>query len=59
MTDWKTLAAARCPDLPADAIARIAPALESLETTFRPLAEALTADDESAVTFANIRERGE
>jgi hypothetical protein len=59
MTDWKTLAAARCPDMPADAIARVVPALESLETTFRPLAETLTADDESAIIFANIRERGE
>lgn len=57
MTDWKTLAAARCPDLTADAIARIVPALESLETAFRPLAETLTADDESAVIFANIRDR--
>ncbi len=59
MTDWKALAAARCPDLPADAIVRIAPALESLEAAFRPLAEMLTADDESAVIFANIRERSE
>jgi hypothetical protein len=59
MTDWKALAAARCPDLPADAIDRIAPALKALETTFRPLAETLTADDESAVIFANIGERGE
>lgn len=59
MTDWKALAAARCPDLPADAIVRIAPALESLEATFRPLAENLTADDESALIFSNILERPE
>lgn len=57
MTDWKALAAARCPDLPADAVARIAPALESLETAFRPLVATLTADDESAVIFANVRDR--
>jgi len=59
MTDWKTLAVARCPDMPADAVARIVPALESLETAFRPLAQTMTPDVESAVIFGNVRERGE
>jgi hypothetical protein len=63
MTDWKTLAAARCPDIPADALARMVPALESMEAAFRPLTARLTADDESAVIFANVganvREREE
>jgi hypothetical protein len=43
MTDLK--------DLPADAAARIMPALEALEAAFRPLAQQLTPDDESALTF--------
>ena len=59
MTDWKALAAARCPDIPADAIARIAPSLEALETAFQPLAATLTPADESAMTFSNVQERGE
>jgi hypothetical protein len=59
MTDWKTLAAIRCPDIPPDAIARIAPSLDALEQAFRPLAAALTPANESAVTLSNIRERGE
>jgi len=59
MTDWKTLAAARCPDLSAEAVQRIVPALEKLEASFRPLAERLTPEAESAVTFANVRERSE
>ena len=54
MTDWKTLAAARCPDLSAEAVQRIVPALEALETSFRPLAEQLTSDDESAVVFSDV-----
>jgi hypothetical protein len=59
MTDWKTLAALRCPDIPADAVARIAPSLDTLEQTFRPLAATLTPTDESAVTFSNLQERAE
>jgi len=59
MTDWKALAAARCPDIPADAVARLIPAMEALETTLRPLTANLTAQDEPAVIFANVRERGE
>ena len=37
MTDWKSLAAARCPDIPGDAVARMVPSLEALEAAFRPL----------------------
>lgn len=51
MTDWKTLAAARCPEIPADAVARLVPAMEALETTLHPLTLQLTAEDESAITF--------
>lgn len=59
MTDWKTLAAARCPDMPAEAVTRLAPSLEALEAAFRPLAEKLTPRDESAVIFENVQERAE
>jgi hypothetical protein len=59
MTDWKILASLRCPDIPADAVARIAPSLDALEQTFRPLAATLTPTDESAVTFSNLQERAE
>lgn len=59
MTDWKAFAAIRCPDIPSDAVARIAPSLDALESAFRPLAASLTPNDESAVTFSNIQERGE
>jgi len=51
MTDWKALAAARCPDIPPDEAARIAPSLEALENAFRRLSEQLTPDIEPAVTF--------
>ncbi len=59
MTDWKALAAARCPDLPEDAVARIAPSLAALEATFRPLAATLKPETELAITLSYLRERGE
>ncbi len=59
MTDWKALAAARCPDIPDEAVARIVPGFEVLEASFRALTKQLTPEDESAVIFANVRERGE
>ncbi|HVW07600.1 MAG TPA: hypothetical protein VHC90_03410 [Bryobacteraceae bacterium] len=57
MTDWKTLAAIHCPDIPCDAVERIAPSLDALEQAFRPLAAILTPADESALTFSNVQER--
>ena len=59
MTDWKTLAAARCPDIPSDSVARMVPALEALESTFRPLAAQLKPENEPAITLANVHERAE
>lgn len=59
MTDWKTLAAARCPDIPGEAVAALVPALEALETALRPLTARLTGVDEPAIIFANVGERGE
>ena len=55
MTDWKALAAARCPDIPHDAVSAAVPSLEALEAAFRPLAYALTPDVEPAITFANVQ----
>jgi hypothetical protein len=59
MTDWKALAAARCPDIPAEAVAGMVPALEAMEAAFRPLAGQLRPEDESALTFTNVKERSE
>jgi hypothetical protein len=42
--------------LPDDAVVRITPALEALEAVFRPLAQQLTPDDESALDFQVIAE---
>jgi hypothetical protein len=39
------------PDIPADSLARIAPILEALDRSFRPLAATLGYDEEPAVTF--------
>ena len=39
------------PDIPADSLTRIAPILEALERSFRPLAATLTSHEEPALTF--------
>ena len=39
MTDWKKIAAALDPPIPAADVEKIAPVLEALEEAFRPLAE--------------------
>ena len=54
MTDWKALAAARCPDIPDDAVAIMISSLEGLEVAFRPLVETLTADVDPAVKFSPV-----
>ena len=46
------------PDIPEDSRARIAPILDTLERSFRPLASTLTSDEEPAVTF-DVSEEGE
>jgi hypothetical protein len=38
-------------DIPEDSRARIAPILDALEQSFRPLADTLTAADEPALIF--------
>lgn len=57
MTDWKSLAAARCPDMPADAVERLLPSMAALEAAFLPLAGQLTPEDEPALIFAILPER--
>lgn len=51
MTDWKALAAARRPDVPPDAVDRIAPALNALDADFRPLVSLLTPEILPATEF--------
>ncbi len=41
MTDWNALATARNLDIPPEDIAKIAPVLDALEQTFRPLLKEL------------------
>ena len=41
MTDWKKLAASLDPPIPAADIEKIAPVLEALEASFRPLQRAI------------------
>lgn len=55
--DWKSIAAAVAPDIPADAVARIAPSLEALEQTFRPLLDRIPVDGEPAYVQLVGRDR--
>lgn len=52
MTDWTALARARGLDIPAEAVERIAPSLESLEDAFRTLLSSLEFTGEPAVTLS-------
>jgi hypothetical protein len=47
------------PEIPADALAHIAPILEALDRSFRPLAATLTAAEEPAVIFDPTEEPAE
>jgi hypothetical protein len=48
MPDWKAIAAAVAPDIPADALSRIEPSLDSLEAAFCPLVARIPLDAEPA-----------
>lgn len=52
MTDWRLAAQARCPDIPAAEVERIAPVLEALEAAFAPLAARIPMDCEPATAFS-------
>jgi len=43
MTDWKKIASAIEPAIPAEDVEKIVPVLEALEAAFRPLREAIPA----------------
>jgi hypothetical protein len=51
MKDWKTIASASGLGIPDADLERIAPALESLESAFRPLSADIPGAIEPAVTF--------
>jgi hypothetical protein len=59
MTDWNALARARGLNIPADAVERIAPSLEALEESLRPLLTKLTHSVEPAVTLSEAAVLGE
>jgi hypothetical protein len=51
MKDWKSIAQALAPDVPADAVGRIAVPLTKLEEAFRPLCAGLPSELEPATVF--------
>jgi hypothetical protein len=46
--DWKSLAAALAPDIPAEQLEKITPGLNALEDHFRPLVAAVQLESEPA-----------
>jgi len=57
--DWKIIARASGLTIPAADVDRIAPALDALETAFRPLARTLGPEADLAVVFQADVEDGE
>jgi len=57
--DWKKIAKASGLTIPAAEVDRIAPALDALETAFRPLARAIGPNIDPAVVFRAAVEDGE
>jgi len=49
--NWKKIAEGNALRIPEAEIDKIAPSLDALESTFRPLAEAVPDDVEPAVSF--------
>ena len=43
MTDWKKIASAIEPAIPAEDVEKVVPVLDALETAFRPLRKAIPA----------------
>lgn len=56
MRNWKAIAQAANPDMPAAEIERIAAPLEALERIFRPLAEDLPPDLEPLLELGREEE---
>jgi len=59
MKNWKKIAEAADLQIPDTDLDRIAPSLEALETTFRPLTKTIPDAVEPAVTFSIQPESGE
>jgi hypothetical protein len=57
--DWKKIARASGLTIPPADVDRIAPALDTLETAFRPLVRTLGPDADPAVVFEAEMEDGE
>ena len=51
MKDWRSIAKASGFAIPAADLERVAPVLEALEESFRPLSAGLRPDDEPSVEF--------
>ena len=51
MKDWKLTSKAWNLPIPDDELEKITPALNGLEAAFRPLAESLRIEDESALIY--------
>jgi hypothetical protein len=51
MKNWKKIAEAHDLRIPESDLERVAPALDNLETAFRPLTKNIPDDVEPAVTF--------
>ena len=59
MKNWKKIAEGNDVRIPESDLERIAPALDGLESTFRPLSRSIPDDVEPAVTFVIHLESGE
>lgn len=59
MTNWPALAAARGLDIPPAAVETIAPSLEALEQSFRPLLAKLPFTVEPAIILSGAAVLGE
>jgi hypothetical protein len=56
MRDWKAIAKAVAPDIPAEQVDRIAPPLDALETAFRPIVHTSPHETEPAYVLLVARE---
>lgn len=55
--EWKSIAAALAPDIPAEAVERHVAALNALEAAFRPLVDKLEFSTEPSFVLMVGRER--
>ena len=55
--DWKAAAQAFAPDIPAEAVERIAPSLAAIEAAFTPLVARIPLETEPAPVMLLAREK--